>query len=112
MIDLAHLPDLDALPDGELLALLDRVAADLEATIQREAALYELRLAVYKAARTREPAITQARLAEAARVTEVAVIQTLRADRKKNEAMGEHEAGAHGDGAVRGCPTCALAKRA
>lgn len=106
MIDLANLPDLDTIPEGELLALLGRVADDLEATTQRGTALYELRLDIYKASRKRTPPIVQRRVAEAAHVSEVAVIQTLRADRLKAEAVEAHDRGEHTAKRVRGCPSC------
>lgn len=89
MIDLADLPDLDALTDDQVLSLLGRVAADLEASQARVTALFELRLEIYKAARRRQPPITQVRLAESARVSEVAVIQAIRKDAKAQAAAAE-----------------------
>lgn len=89
MIDLAELPDLDALTDDQALALLGRVAADLEASQARVTALFELRLEIYKAARRRTPPITQVRLADAARVSEVAVIQAIRKDARAQAAAAE-----------------------
>lgn len=82
MIDLAALPDLAAMDDDALLAHLAALADDLDATRARLDALHERRLAVYKNARGRSPAVTQRRIAEASRVTEVAVIQALRKDAK------------------------------
>lgn len=105
MIDLERVPDLAALSDDELLQWLRLVAADLEATTARQTTLYELRLAGYKAGRDREPVITQVRLAEAASVTEVAVIQSLREDRKRTELAEAHDRGEHPERA-RGCPRC------
>lgn len=77
---------LELLDNDELLAELDRVAADLETENARVEKLYEVRLAIYLEARRRTPPITQAVLAEHAKTSEIAVTAALRKARKLEEA--------------------------
>lgn len=86
-LDLGKLPDLLDLDDDALVAHLADVADDLREAEARVKVLRGRRIAVYENARARTPAITQARLAAAAQVSEVAVIQALRrADEAKAKA--------------------------
>lgn len=62
--------------DG-LLVLLREVADDLEATLEREAKLYDLRTRLFVAARNRSPRVTLGQLAEASKASEAAVTQVL-----------------------------------
>lgn len=77
-LDLDNLPDVLDLGDEALLVHLADVGADLRAAEARVKVLRERRIAIYENARNRQPQITQTRLAAAAQVTEVAVIQALR----------------------------------
>lgn len=66
------------LGDDELVAFLAKLADRLDEATALVDRLYALRLATFQEARGRKPAVTQKRLAEAARITEPAVIQQLR----------------------------------
>lgn len=77
MIDLARSPDPTKLDTPELLSLLAEVAGDLTATLEREAALYDLRTRLFVAARNRSPRVTLGQLAEASGASEAAVTQVL-----------------------------------
>lgn len=77
MIDLTAAPDPARLDTDELLALLAEVAGDLEETLAREAALYDLRTRLFVAARNRTPRVTLGQLAEASGASEAAVTQVL-----------------------------------
>lgn len=77
--------DLSGLSDEALLEELAATADRIDAVNAEQEALWARRLAIYQAARDREPPITQQALASAARVSEVAVIQTLKKAAKKAE---------------------------
>lgn len=66
------------LDDDELLAYLSEVAGELKSVDERQRELWAARIAVYQEGRRRDPAITHGRLAEAAGVSEVAIITKLR----------------------------------
>lgn len=89
MTDLAQLvppptaAELVGMSDDDLLTLLAGTADLLDTVGTVQAQLWEVRLRIYQEARGREPAITQQALAAAARVSEVAVIQTLKKAAKK-----------------------------
>lgn len=67
-----------ALSDDALLVYLAEIADELDEVNARQAALWQGRIEVYQEGRRREPAITHGRLADAARVSEVAIITKLR----------------------------------
>lgn len=69
---------LAALDDDSLLALLAELADELRDVDERQRELWAQRIAIYQEGRRRDPAITHGRLAEAARVSEVAIITKLR----------------------------------
>lgn len=77
MIDLAAVPDVEAMPADELLAYVAELAGDMTATEARIDALRALRVRVYRAARAQQPPITLQRLADAAGVTDVTVNRVL-----------------------------------
>lgn len=79
MIDLAKQPRLKKLSDDELLDYLRGVSEDLEASNERVAALYALRLRIYQEGRARDPKITHRALAEASGgMSDVTVIRALK----------------------------------
>jgi hypothetical protein len=75
-------------PDEAILAELAEVATRIEARNEAQDRDYARRMALYHEARgeDREPKpITFGRIAEAAKVSEVAVIQALRKDKAKTD---------------------------
>lgn len=78
MIELTKPPKLDKLDDDALLAYLDELTSELQATNARAERLYELRTAVYVAARQRTPPITHRRLGKHSQTSDVAVVAALR----------------------------------
>ena len=86
LADAEHRTDLLAeLTSDELVHVLEATADVLDTAQARLDAGYALRLAIYEAARERDPKVTQQRLAQAARVSEPAVIQTLKKARQDRE---------------------------
>lgn len=86
-----------ARPDEDILAELAEVATRIEARNEAQEADYGRRMALYHEARgeDRQPKpITFGRIAEAAKVSEVAVIQALRKDKAKTDARDTATAGA------------------
>jgi DNA-directed RNA polymerase specialized sigma subunit len=77
---------LPSLSDDELLGHLESVAGAISQVSDRQQSLWDLRLAIYQEARRRQPPITQQRIASAAGVSEVAVIQAIKKSAKKAEA--------------------------
>jgi hypothetical protein len=77
MIDLAAAPDPSKLDTDDLLAFLRELAADLDVTLERQSALYDLRTRAFIAARNRNPRVTLGQLAEASGASEAAVTQVL-----------------------------------
>lgn len=76
-------------PDEDILAELAEVAGRIEARNEAQDRDYARRMALYHEARgdDRDPKpITFGRIAEAAKVSEVAVIQALRKDKAKTDA--------------------------
>lgn len=69
------------LDNDTLVDVLAITADTIDAAAKREAEGYKLRLAIFQAARDRPEKVTQKRLADAARVSEPAVIQALKKDR-------------------------------
>lgn len=78
MIDLSTLPKLSKLSTDELLSVLSDVADELSDVKERTEQLYAVRTALYVEARRRTPPITQRRLAEVSKMSDVAVIAALR----------------------------------
>lgn len=66
------------LSDDDLLAYLTELAGEIQAVKEQQETLWAARIAVYQEGRRRDPAITHGRLAEAAGVSEVAIITKLR----------------------------------
>lgn len=88
-----------ARPDEDILAELAEVATRIEARNEAQDRDYARRMALYHEARgeDRDPKpITFGRIAEAAKVSEVAVIQALRKDKAKTDAASPPAAGAGG----------------
>lgn len=78
VVELAERAGRDELTEAELVALLGRLADEIEAAKLRSEALWRARTGVYHAARRVDPAPTLATIAEAARVSEVSVITALK----------------------------------
>ena len=74
------------LSDDALLDYLGALADEIEAVKERQETLWAARIDVYQDARRRDPAITHGRLADAARVSEVAIITKLRQLEERAEA--------------------------
>lgn len=74
------------LSDDALLDYLAGMADEIQAVKERQEALWAARIDVYQEARRRVPAITHGRLADAARVSEVAIITKLRQLEERAEA--------------------------
>lgn len=64
--------------DDRLLDHLHKIAVELAEVDEHQRSLWAARIAVYQEGRRRDPAITHGRLAEAAGVSEVAIITKLR----------------------------------
>lgn len=73
------------LDDDELLAYLADIAGELREVDARQKELWAARIAVYQEGRRRVPAITHGRLADAAGVSEVAIITKLRQLEEREE---------------------------
>lgn len=69
---------LAALDDDGLLSHLGELADELRGVDERQRELWAHRIAIYQEGRRRDPAITHGRLADAAGVSEVAIITKLR----------------------------------
>lgn len=80
------------LADDNLLAYLAELAEVIEQIRVRQEELWAARIDVYREGRRRDPAITHGRLAEAAGVSEVAIITKLK-------QLEEREADARADAA-------------
>lgn len=74
------------LDDDALLAYLAELAGELADVNARQETLWAARIAVYQEGRSRVPQITLGRLAEAARVSEVAIITKLQQLKERAEA--------------------------
>lgn len=70
--------ELEQLGDDDLVTILGTIADELDEATSYVDSLFATRLATFQEARSRTPAVTQKRLAEASRITEPAVIQQLR----------------------------------
>lgn len=66
------------LDDDALLAYLRTLADELGSCDDRQKELWDARIAVYREGRSRKPRITHRRMAEAAGVSEVAIITKLK----------------------------------
>lgn len=77
---------LAALDDDTLLGLLSELADELRTVDERQRELWAHRIAIYQEGRRRDPAITHGRLAEAAGVSEVAIITKLRQIEQREQA--------------------------
>jgi hypothetical protein len=100
-------PDVRTAEDvlAELAQLAEGIALDAQALDAK----YARRLAVYQEARALDPPLTFGRVAAAAGVTEVAVIQSLRKLAEADALRAAHEQGEH-KGHVAKCPLCREAK--
>lgn len=74
------------LDDDALLGHLSELAGELAEVDERQRELWAHRIAIYQEGRRRDPAITHGRLAEAAGVSEVAIITKLRQIEARAEA--------------------------
>ena len=93
------------LDDDALLDHLAQVAEELHDVTARQEELWAERIAVYQEGRRRDPAITHGRLADAAKVSEVAIITKLR--QIEDRLRAAHDAGEH-KRPVEHCPECVL----
>lgn len=90
---------------AELAELAEGIALDSQALDAK----YARRLAVYQEARALDPPLTFGKVAAAAGVTEVAVIQSLRKLAEADALRAEHDRGEHTSPAAK-CPLCREAK--